>query len=190
MDRRERIRSVTRTLVGLGAAGGALCGAVIPPGIMLVTGYPEELLMPGLGQLMAIGAGLGAVAGGVAGPVVAWGLLRHVPLGKAVLWAATGTVIGALAGELLVPYNHHIPMMGIIVGGILGFGGASIALRLIAGRSRLELDCPSRPTCVEAAERCDASGFLPASRIGNSTSRRPSSRTLAASRTRQVAPEH
>ena len=145
MDRRERIRSVTRTLVGLGAAGGALCGAVIPPGIMLVTGYPEELLMPGLGQLMAIGAGFGAVAGGVAGPVVAWGLLRHVPLGKAVLWAATGTVIGALAGELLVPYNHHIPMMGIIVGGILGFGGASIALRLIAGRSRPRAGLPEPP---------------------------------------------
>jgi hypothetical protein len=145
MDRRERVLSITLTLVGLGAVGGALCGAIIPPGIMLVTGYPEELLMPGLGRLMALGAGFGALAGGVAGPAVAWGLLRRVPLGKAVLWAVTGTVIGALIGELLVPFNPYGPMMGVIVGGILGFSGASVGLRLIAGRSRPRAGLPKLP---------------------------------------------
>ena len=132
----HRVVGVTLGLVGLGALAGAACGAVVPAGVVLLTGHLRDLVIPSVTRLMLLGAGFGAVVGAVAGPAVAWGLLRRVPLGKAVLWAGTGTVVGALAGELLAPLNPYSRVLpGVIVGGLAGFLGASVTLRLLAARA-------------------------------------------------------
>jgi hypothetical protein len=82
----------------------------------------------------------------VAGPAAAWGLLRRVPLGKAVLWGAAGTVAGALAGELLAPLNPYTWVMpGVIPGSILGLLTASAGLRLHTGRAARRAPAPEPP---------------------------------------------
>jgi hypothetical protein len=142
----HRVVGVTLGLMGLGALAGAACGAAIPPGVVLLTGHLRDLLTPDVARLMALGAGFGAVVGGVAGPAVAWGLLRHVSLGKAVLWAAAGTVAGALVGEFLAPFNPYSRVMpGVIAGGLAGLLAASAALRLLAGRATPRAPVPKPP---------------------------------------------
>ena len=143
MAQPRRILGVTLGLVGLGALAGAACGAVIPLGIVLLTRRYGDVIAPGVGLLAALGAGFGALVGSVAGPAVAWGLLRRVPLGKAVLWGAVGTVAGALVGELLAPFSPFSRVMpGVIAGSILGFLIASTGLRLHAGRAARRAPVP------------------------------------------------
>ena len=69
MARPNRVVSVTVRLIGLGAVAGAVCGAVIPLVVVLLTG-PGNLSV--LGRAVALSAGFGAVVGSVAGPAVAW----------------------------------------------------------------------------------------------------------------------
>ena len=136
MAQARRILAVTLGLVGLGAVAGAVCGVLIPVGVVLLTGRYGDVPAPGLGLLATLGAGFGALVGGVAGPAVAWGLLRRVPLGRAALWSAVGTVAGALVGELLAPFNPYSRVMpGVIACGIVGFLIASTGLRLHSGRA-------------------------------------------------------
>lgn len=137
MNRAARVVTITLGLMGVGAVAGALCGAVIPPVVLLLTSRSSRFFSAGTGQLAVVGAAFGALGGAVAGPAVAWGLLRRAPLGKAMLWGAVGTVIGAVVGEWLAPFNPYsraIP--GVIAGAMLGFIGASVALRLRLGRTR------------------------------------------------------
>jgi hypothetical protein len=145
MAQSRRILGVTLGLVGLGALAGAACGAAIPVAALLLTGR-YDIIARDAGLLTALGAGCGAVAGGVAGPAAAWGLLRRVPLGKAVLWGAAGTVAGALAGELLAPLNPYTWVMpGVIPGSILGLLTASAGLRLHTGRAARRAPAPEPP---------------------------------------------
>jgi hypothetical protein len=119
---------------------------VIPVGVVLLTSRYGDVILPGVGLLAAVGAGFGALVGSVAGPAVAWGLLRRVPLGKAVLWSAAGTVAGALVGDLVAPLNPYTwGMPGVIAGGILGFLVASTALRLHALRAARRAPVPEPP---------------------------------------------
>ena len=135
MARSRRILGVTLDLVGLSALAGAACGAVIPVAALFMTGR-YDIIAYDAGRLTAFGAVVGALMGGVAGPAAAWGLLRRVPLGQAVLWGAAGTVVGALVGELLAPLNPYTRAMpGVIPGSILGLLTASAGLRLYAGRA-------------------------------------------------------
>ena len=132
MARPNRVVSVTVRLIGLGAVAGAVCGAVIPLVVVLLTG-PGNLSV--LGRAVALSAGFGAVVGSVAGPAVAWGLLRRVTLGRAVLWGTAGTVLGAVVGELNAPRTSFIAVMSwVVVGGVLGLVAASVILRARFGR--------------------------------------------------------
>jgi len=50
-----------------------------------------------------LGAFIGAPLGAIMAPVLAWGLLRRVPLGKMFAWCAIGTVAGGVIGWIISP---------------------------------------------------------------------------------------
>ena len=97
---------IVATFIVLGAALGALAAVVALTIVMAVV----ERTLPGVvGVVLA--AGLGAALGAVFGPATLWTILPHVPLGRAIGVTFTGTVLGALAGSILV-----MPHVGAIVG--------------------------------------------------------------------------
>jgi hypothetical protein len=96
-------------------------------------------------SILGLGAMAGAGAGIVGAPALAWGLLRRVPLGRAILVTGLGTIVGAVVGELLNPFNPYaLTIPGVIAGGLAGFLTAGVALRLITRRDSSSSDAPAR----------------------------------------------
>lgn len=118
---------VTALLVALGAAGGLLIGTLLYAGsrMLLLGKLPsaDEWIVG-----VVFGGGLGLFVGAVGAPLIAWGLLRHVPLGRAILVTGTGTVAGWLLGGLLAVNPFLLALAG--------FGASGWALGL-ASRRRL-----------------------------------------------------
>ena len=84
--------------------------------------------------LFAIPGAIGAIAGAIGAPLVGFGLLRRVPLGRSILFTASGAIVGASLGEWIRPWNPYSRAVpGVILGALLGFLVAGIALRLWAG---------------------------------------------------------
>jgi hypothetical protein len=132
-DRPARIALVTAGLSAAGAIVGGLCSTIAVALIAAIEGGLGTLASREVASLLGIAATFGAVAGMVGAPVLSWTLLRRVPLGRAILFTAIGTIVGALGGELahpLNPYAHALP--GVLVGALLGFIGAGILARLRA----------------------------------------------------------
>ena len=122
MGRVVRVIEVTAGVSAAGAVVGALCGA---SAVLLLMPF-----RPGPGALLtlAVAAAGGAVVGAVTAPLVGWGLVRRVPLGRAIGHGAIGTVLGALVGSVAGP-------AGALAGALLGLGTASVRL---AHRSQRE----------------------------------------------------
>jgi hypothetical protein len=141
-DRPTRIALVT---AGLGVAGGvvgSICSAAAVTLIAGIEGGVGLLASREFAGLFGVAAAFGAFAGMIGAPVLSWALLRRVPLGRAALFTAIGTVVGAVGGELarpLNPYGRTVP--GVLVGALLGFIGAGVLARLRA---------PIRPTISAA----------------------------------------
>src|SRR5687768_15691424 len=136
-DRQTRIVVVT---AGLGATGGLVGGisaVSAVSAIVILTGGVDALTSPGTPGLLGVAAGFGAFCGIIGGPLLGWGLLRRVPLGRAILWTAAGTILGAIGGELLQPFNpfgQSLP--GVFAGAFLGFASAGITLRVRSRRTQ------------------------------------------------------
>jgi hypothetical protein len=81
-------------------------------------------------EMFAIVAMIGALFGGVLLPATAWIFLRRVPLGLAVLGTLVGTILGGSLGWVVM-YGHG-EIQGGLVGGLAGFAGAALLLRLRA----------------------------------------------------------
>jgi hypothetical protein len=139
----EQVARVAFVTAGLSASGGlvgALCAAAAVSAIGIVEGGVGSLVSGAGIRLIGLTAGAGAVAGMIAAPLLGWGLLRRVPLGRAILVTAIGTVVGAVGGELLNPFNPYARTVpGVIGGALVGFFVAGAGLR-IATRS-----APSSP---------------------------------------------
>ena len=132
---------------GLSATGG-LVGAVTAASavgaIVILSGGVHALTSGGTPGLLAVAAGFGAFSGIIGAPLLGWGLLRRVPLGRGIVWTAVGTIVGAVGGELLQSVNPFAPLVpGVFVGAFLGFVGAGIGLRV---HSRL-----TQATAIEEA---------------------------------------
>ena len=138
-DRAERIARVAVVTAGLSVSGGvvgAVC-ATAAVGVIATaeSGFASLASGAGLG-LLGIAAGAGAVVGMVGAPLLGWGLLRRVPLGRAIVITALGTVFGAVCGQLLNPlnpYSHVVP--GVIGGALAGFVVAGVWLRATVRRT-------------------------------------------------------
>lgn len=115
-----RIAAVTVGLAATGALVGAAAGAAMCVLLLLLSGEPSKLWVAR--DLLAFAASFGARAGAVLGPVAAWLLMRHVPLGLAVGGTALGTLAGGALGLLVGPVES-------IPAGVLGFCAAAVSLR-------------------------------------------------------------
>ena len=121
MGRTYRIFVVT---LGL-AAGGALIGSIC--GVLALTPIIVSHFAT-VAPFVPVAAAVGAAFGVIAGPVLAWSILRHVPLWRVVLWTAAGTVVGSFYGMAV---GSTLPVVGpaVIVGALLGMIGGGILLR-------------------------------------------------------------
>ena len=127
---------VTMGLVAAGGLVGAACGALAFAIVLGVVGGPLE---PGL---LAIGGAFGAVTGTIVAPLVSWLLLRHVPLGRAIVQTALGTILGGAIGFFLPVLGLGFAVVpGFLLGGLVGLTAAAVRLRLAtpkAPAARLE----------------------------------------------------
>ncbi|HEU4453259.1 MAG TPA: hypothetical protein VFR81_09370 [Longimicrobium sp.] len=123
----KRVAAVTAALAVAGAMVGAVCGAVLMLAFVLVEGTGGDPI----GEFLAIfawGAMVGAALGAVLGPLSAWLLMRHVPIGLAIGGTALGTLVGAVIGLFV---NR---LGGALAFGLGGFAVAAIALWLMTPR--------------------------------------------------------
>lgn len=120
-----RVVAVTAGLAAAGALGGALVADLTVASVVLVTAGPTAVLREGWQYLAAsaIGAGCGALVG----PLTAWTLLRHVPLGRAVLESTVGAAIGGALGIVLVAPRGGL--LGLFASVLAGLALAVVRLR-------------------------------------------------------------
>jgi hypothetical protein len=91
-----RIAGVALWVTALGIVAGALVGALGGVAFGLIFGG-----WPGVGEVASAGALLGAAFGLLLGPLAGFGVLRDVPLWRAVVTTGSGALIGILAGAAL-----------------------------------------------------------------------------------------
>lgn len=72
---------------------------------------------------MMFGGTFGAAVGAVGAPTVAWLLLRHVPLNRAIMACAIGTIAGAAIGMSATARP--------VLGGCVGFLMSAIIMRIV-----------------------------------------------------------
>ena len=92
MSRIVRIVVVTLALMAAGLAFGALAGGLAFTTVGILAGGGIAV------DAFEIGAIFGAPLGAITAPVLAWLLLRRVPLGRMFLVCSTGTTIGGIVG--------------------------------------------------------------------------------------------
>lgn len=121
---------VTLALLVTGFVLGALLGTVMLLGMTLSYGQVPSL--DGVPKAFVLGVVFGGPLGAVAAPVVAWLLLRHVSLGRAIGVTALGTVLGGIVAARLVGAFglSEAAMLVAIPGALLGFLGSALWLRL------------------------------------------------------------
>jgi hypothetical protein len=107
-----RVVTVTLGLVGAGAVAGALVAMTTFAAATLVLGELSNISWRGFLFVGAVGGAFGLTLG----PLVAWTLLRKVPLGKAVLFPSLGAAVGSAIGLALSPLTP----LAVFVGGVIG----------------------------------------------------------------------
>lgn len=126
----RRALLVTLGLAAVGAAAGGACAACVFVALAASLGGLDLLGHHHWAPWIADAAALGAAVGAVGAPSLAWGLLRRVPLGRALAETAAGTLLGAAAGALL-GFDPLAPSLGAVLGGsVAGFVLAGVRLRL------------------------------------------------------------
>jgi hypothetical protein len=119
----RRMISPGRTLIvliGLVAVGiivGSLCALAMLP--LLFARIPT--LQEVQGPIPYVIASMGALFGALLAPAAGFSLLRRVPLGRAILWTALGTVVGGVIGIV-------VGGLGVTMGPLTGFGLAALRL--------------------------------------------------------------
>ena len=127
----RRIARVATWMAGLGilfGAGAAAVGVLIPE---LITGSPATDFRNML-ELLTLAAAYGGAFGAVLAPLVMFGLLRHVPIGKAIAWTGAGTVLGCVLALTVTIGTLGLlgPLGPPVAGFLLGAVGARVSHRL------------------------------------------------------------
>jgi hypothetical protein len=122
-----------RVTLGLAVAGaifGSLSGIAIAAVVMVIV----KFILPSF--FFGIAAAVGAGAGAVLFPATGWMVMRHVPIGRALLGTFVGTVIGGVGGALVAFPDVRIhPVLAIGAGAVAGFVASVVLLRITAKRS-------------------------------------------------------
>ena len=121
----RRVLTVTGGLVVTGAVAGGIAGglaAVIA--IALAERTWSTFTEP---FYFVMGAEFGAPLGAIILPIAGWALMRHVPLGRAIVGTIAGALVGGLLGWFL-PIGVFEPFRAM-AGGLVGFTAAVLLLR-------------------------------------------------------------
>ena len=124
MARVLRIAGVTAGLIAAGAVFGTLAGAAA-----LTIGLWLEHDPWSVNMGLVVGPIFGGPIGAITAPVLAWFLLRRVPLGKMFVWLSAGTTIGGVIGWMTTSGGMQISS---------GLAGAFIGCVVAAIRMRYE----------------------------------------------------
>lgn len=119
-----RILAVTVGLIVAGAVFGTITGALTLLAWTMGTSGIHSIVEDTLFALL-LGAWFGGTLGAVLGPIAAWLLMRHVPLGLAV----GGTMLGTLAGGGIGLLVAADPVAAMFYG-MAGFGITAVGLRI------------------------------------------------------------
>lgn len=130
----RRIAAVTAGLMVAGGVFGTLAGMIVLIAWTLVLGEPLMDVVADLGSVLRLAMLFGGVLGAVLGPLAAWLLMRHVPLGLAVGGTTLGTLAGGV-GALVATGNPFLAMLY----GMAGFGISALGLRLRVPRRERRL---------------------------------------------------
>jgi hypothetical protein len=129
----KRVAAVTGGLIVVGGIAGALVSAITVGAVMLATGARELFRHP---EILVIAGMVGAAFGSVLGPLAAWLLMRHVPLGVAIGGTMLGTLAGGVAALLLgdgVTWYLTLPLAGFFL--------AALVIRLrVPGPARVRVE--------------------------------------------------
>ena len=130
----KRIAAVTAGLMVAGGVFGTIAGMIVLIAWGMFDAGPFHFTLNGLSLLLQISVIFGGVLGAVLGPIAAWLLMRHVPLGLAV----GGTTLGTLAGGGAALVSTGDPFAAMLYG-TAGFGISAIGLRLRVPRRERRL---------------------------------------------------
>ena len=132
-----RASVITLCLVAVGAIAGAVAGAIIVVGGVVLSdrSFPRGIYLP------IAGGYVGAVIGAPLAPLAGWLLLRQVPLGRAVLVTGLGTIVAGVIG--LTARVAGDPIRGGVMCGVLGFVVAAVYLRASTRGSATSTDSPA-----------------------------------------------
>ncbi|MEP6765838.1 MAG: hypothetical protein ABJB66_16100 [Gemmatimonadaceae bacterium] len=126
----KRVAAVTAGLSVFGAIAGAFAGG---SAAFLVEAIGNRSLEP---FLFLVGAEFGAPLGAVLMPFAGWALMRRVPLGRAFVGTIAGTLVGGIVGWFSKPHPYGgFPLPNALVGGLIGFLCAVLALRAMSNRA-------------------------------------------------------
>jgi hypothetical protein len=131
----NRTTKVVGGIILASTAGGALAGITTVALLALAFGPLSGLLDL---RIYAFAGSIGAGCGAILGPAFAFGLLRHVPLGR--LFAETGaaTVVAAIAGLFVLPPG----IVATVSAGAVGFAAAAARLAWSYRRPREPAELP------------------------------------------------
>lgn len=130
---RTRAARIVAVTAGLALAGAALGAVTSVVALLLAALLTEGLPLPLHRDVLGFVAGFGAACGTVAAPAGGWLLLRHVPLGRTMLWSVIGTVAGGVLSWTL-PLGHD-QIGRAVMGAIVGFLAAALFLRWTTPRT-------------------------------------------------------
>jgi hypothetical protein len=119
----KRVAAVTGGLIAAGAVAGGIASALTVGAVMMVT-EPREIFRDP--EFLLFAGMIGAAFGSVLGPLAAWLLMRHVPLGVAIGGTMLGTLIGGVAALMLGGGVFALPLAG--------FAASALAIRLAVPR--------------------------------------------------------
>lgn len=125
----SRIAAITLGLMAV----GALCGGAIGIMITAATSLAERhvVRLEDAGAIVVLGGFFGGAIGAVLAPLLAWVLLREVPIGRSIVETGAGALLGAAVAFFAAPGY-------MIAAAILGFVAAGLRLRIATpfGRPR------------------------------------------------------
>jgi hypothetical protein len=125
-----RIAKITALVAQVGAVAGSVCFAVVWTLNVIIESGIGDLLSRYSVFSLCVSASEGAVFGAMVAPITWWAFFRRVPLRRAALFTAIGTVVGSVIGDLVRPIRPY-GMVGGLVAMPLGFIAGGILVRIL-----------------------------------------------------------
>jgi hypothetical protein len=126
----HRVQRATFAILIIGAIAGAILGAGLLGVVGLLADGPGGY--PYLWDAFTLAGSVGGVLGGLSLAFVASTVLSHVAIGRILIYAAVGTVVGTLAASIVSPFDSVLSTLGAVV----GFIAAMMLLKRISKTMR------------------------------------------------------